>query len=109
MRPVEFSDLLEQMQQAGQRLQAARQQLQARRLQASVGGGMVKAEADGSGRLLKLTFAAELLAQPDPQMLEDLVVAAVNQLQEKARQAAAEALGELCAGLDPGLFGNLLP
>ena len=73
---------------------------------AEAGGGVVRATVNGKMALTDLRVADELLGdgQLDAEMLADLVKAAISAAQDKAAQAAAEAMKELTGGMDiPGL------
>lgn len=74
------------------------------RVEGTAGGGMVTVEANGQQKILNVTIEDSLLEDLDKEMLEDLLVGAVNQALDKAREAAAEEMQKLTAGLDvPGL------
>lgn len=83
-------------------------ELDALRFEGESGGGSVKVEADGRGRLHKLTLAPGVAGCSDADdiaMLEDLVVVAVNDARDKAEAARADRLKDLTGGLPlpPGL------
>lgn len=71
----------------------------------SAGGGMVKAVARGDNRLLNLTIDQEILSGGDGDMLQDLVVAAVNDALEKVQESVNKEMAKVTGGLNiPGLF-----
>ena len=72
-------------------------------IDASVGGGMVSVTMDGHKRLLSAKIDPEVIDPDDLSMLEDLVVAAVNEASRKVDEALQSKVGNLTAGL-PGLF-----
>jgi len=78
--------------------------LDATREEAASGGGMVKAVADGNGTLLKLSIEREVVDPEEIQMLEDLVVAAVNEAKRKAKDAAQEEVQKIIGIPLPGFF-----
>lgn len=65
---------------------------------------MVKAVADGNGTLLKLSIEREVVDPEEIQMLEDLVLAAVNEAKRKAKDAAQEEVQKIIGIPLPGLF-----
>jgi len=70
------------------------------------GGGAVKAVVSGLGDLLELTISPEVIHPEEPEMLQDLVIAAVRDGVEKARELQKEKAAELTGGLQiPGMFG----
>jgi len=86
------------------------ERLDAARLEGSSGGGMVKALVTGSGNLLEVTIAPEAVDPNDVEMLQDLVVTAVREALEKAKDMQTEEQQKLIpAGLGnmniPGLGG----
>lgn len=96
--------MLKQVQQMQARMAKVQEELEAERVEASAGGGVVKAVASGSQKLVSVSIDPEVAA--DVEMLQDLVVAAVNEAMEKARELAAQRMGALTAGLGlpPGLL-----
>jgi DNA-binding YbaB/EbfC family protein len=68
------------------------------------GGGMVEAEVNGLGEVLRLTLDPALVARQDRELIEDLVPSAVNQAVSKAREQHAAMMRELTGGMNlPGL------
>jgi DNA-binding YbaB/EbfC family protein len=86
------------------RLAKVQADLESEQVEGSAGGGAVKAVVNGQQRLLSMTIDPELAS--DLEMLQDLVVAAVNEAMERARELAAGRMQELTAGLGlpPGLI-----
>ena len=85
-------------------MQAISDELRNRRATGSAGGGMVEVEVNGLIEVLRCRIDPQLLAQPDAELLEDLVATAVNQAVVKAKQFHAEAVRSATAGLNlPGL------
>jgi nucleoid-associated protein EbfC len=95
--------LMKQLQQAQERMQA---EIAALLIEASSGGGMVKVEMDGQKQLRSLTIDPEVVDRNDVQMLQDLVLAAVNEAGRKVDEAVHEKVGGLAGGLKlPGMPG----
>ncbi len=79
-------------------------ELKKRRTSATSGGGMVEIEINGAMEVLHCKIDPQLLAQGDRELLEDLLVAAVNQAVTKGKQLHADALKEITGGLQlPGM------
>jgi hypothetical protein len=71
----------------------------------SSGGGAIKIVIDGQQRIRSVTISPEVINAEDAEMLEDLVMAAVNEAIQKSQELAASHLGSLTGGLKiPGLF-----
>lgn len=102
MRPQDLRKLMEQAQQMRQELATAQEELATRHFEGSAGGGVVKATVTGSGELVAVEIAPEVIDPADPEMLADLVMAAVNQGLRAANEAAQSQLGGLSGGLDLG-------
>jgi DNA-binding YbaB/EbfC family protein len=91
--------ILQQAQQMQARLKEMQDELAQRVVSGSAGGGLVSAEADGRGHVRKVKIDPSLLGQQDAEMLEDLVVVAVNEAQKKAADLAQEEMSRLTGGL----------
>ena len=95
-----FASVLRQAQEVGSKMQEINEQLKSKRVTGSTGGGMVEVEANGQGEILRLKIDPTL----DREMIEDLVPAAVNQAQAKAKKLHMEAMQNMAGGLNvPGL------
>ena len=101
----------QQLLQMGQQLQAKVGELQgkldAQEISASAGGGMVKATVDGKGAIKALSIDGTVVDPEDVEMLEDLVLAAVTEAQNKARSLYEDEMKKATGGLPmqlPGLF-----
>jgi nucleoid-associated protein EbfC len=96
--------MLKNARELGGRMQAISDELRARRATGSAGGGLVEVEVNGLVEVLRCRIDPKLLAQPDAELLEDLVVTAVNQAVVKAKEFHAEAVRSATSGLNlPGL------
>ena len=96
--------MLKQVQQMQGRLAQVQADLENERVESSAGGGAVKAVVNGQQKLLEVTIDPELAS--DVEMLQDLVVAAVNEAMDKARDLASQRMQAVTAGLGlpPGLL-----
>jgi nucleoid-associated protein EbfC len=99
-----LASLLKQAQQVGSRIQAVNEELRTRRVSGKAGGGMVEAEVDGLGQVLRVSIDPSLIERKDRELIEDLVPAAVNAAIAKSKELHAEALRGLTGGMDlPGM------
>lgn len=95
--------ILRQAQQMQARLAKAQEELDAATVEGSAGGGVVKVVMTGQQRLQKVEIAPE--AAEDVEMLQDLILAAVNDAQDKVQKLVSEKMGALTGGMNiPGLF-----
>jgi DNA-binding YbaB/EbfC family protein len=94
--------MLQQVQQMQEQMQRRMAEL---RVEGSAGGGMVKATMDGAKNLLGVTIEKDAVDPNDVEMLQDLVVAAVNEASRKVDEAMQDQLGAMTGGMKiPGLF-----
>lgn len=99
-----FEDLMQKAQAFTQQLAHMKAELAREVVQASAGGGMVTAKVNGRGQLLRVTIEPQVANPDELEMLQDLVVAAVNQAQQKAKDLAAEKTRQLTGGIPiPGI------
>ena len=93
--------LMKQLQQAQERIQS---EIAAMVVEATSGGGMVRVEMDGQKQLLRLSIDPEVVNKDDVEMLQDLVLAAINEANRKVDEAVQEKVGGLAGGMKiPGL------
>lgn len=98
---MNIQQMMKQAQQMQERLQKQMAEL---RVEASAGGGMVTVVINGAKQLQSITIDPEVVSREDVGMLQDLIVAAVNDAQRKADEELARSLGPLAGGLKiPGL------
>lgn len=94
---------LQQLMQMGQQLQARMAEMQdsldKQTVTASSGGGMVEVTADGKGQVTQVRIDPACVDARDVEMLEDLVMAAVNQAQTKAREIYEQEMKKAAGGL----------
>jgi nucleoid-associated protein EbfC len=95
----------QQLFQLGQQVQARLTQLQSelgnRTVTCSSGGGMVTVTVDGRGRIRELKIDPSVVDPEDVEMLEDLVLAAVNEAQQRAQVIYEDEMKKLAGGLPP--------
>jgi DNA-binding YbaB/EbfC family protein len=101
-RQPDMRQLMKQAQKMQEQLAAAQQELASRTFQGSAGGGVVTATVSGAQELVAITIDASVVDPEDVEMLQDLVVAAVNQGLKAAGEAAGDQFGGLAGGLDLG-------
>ena len=94
------------MQQVGQmqeQMQKAQDELAAETVEATAGGGMVTVSANGAGEIKQIKIDPKAIDPDDPEMLEDMVLAAVNEAIRSARSLMESKLGGLAGGALGGL------
>ena len=96
--------MMRRLQQMQSSLAKAQKEIEEATVEASAGGGAVNVVVNGQPKVHSLKIAPEAVDPADVEMLEDLIVAAVNEALEKMRALQAQRLGGLTSGLNiPGL------
>jgi len=104
-KPFDLSGLFRQAQQLQEKLTSVQQELAGRTVEASAGGGMVTAVVNGKLEVVQLRIDPSLLDGRDLEMLQDLIVAAVNEGIRSAQKMTADEMGKLTGGLGIKLPG----
>ncbi|MCM2265455.1 MAG: YbaB/EbfC family nucleoid-associated protein [Desulfuromonadales bacterium] len=100
-----MGNIMKQAQMMKKRMEQLQQELEERRIEATAGGGMVKAVVSGKQQLIALTIDPKAVDPEDVEMLQDLVVAAVSEALKQSHKIADEEMGKITGGLNiPGLF-----
>lgn len=97
---ADFSKIFEQAQQMQARMQEMQAELEKQTVTASTGGGLVTVEADGKGTITRVKIDPSVADPKDVEMLEDLVLVAVNEAQKKAGDLAKTEMSRLTGGLN---------
>ena len=99
-----MGNMLKQAQKLQSKIFKLQDQLADKTVETTVGGGMVKAVANGRQELLSIKLEPEVVDPDDVQMLEDLIVAAVNDVLKKAQEMVTEEMTKLTGGFKiPGI------
>ena len=101
-RQAEIQQKIAQMQ---EQMTAAQEAVEAKEFTASVGGGVVEAKVNGKKELLSVTIKPEAVDPEDVEMLQDLVVSAVNEALRQAGDAMEKSMDSVTGGLNLGAFG----
>lgn len=99
------NNMLRQVQQMQEQMAAAQAALAEATVEGSAGGGMVKATVTGTGELVSITLAPEVVDPDDIEMLQDLVVAAVTEANRAAQAMQSDSMGGVTGGIDLSAFG----
>ena len=100
-----MNDILRQAQVMQRKISKIQDELAGKTYEASSGGGYVKAVVTGDQVLKSLTIDPRALENPDLEMLQDLIVAAVNEAGRIARETMEREMGSLAGGIKiPGMF-----
>ncbi|MBM4331658.1 MAG: YbaB/EbfC family nucleoid-associated protein [Deltaproteobacteria bacterium] len=100
-----FGNLVRQAQQLQAKMLQVQEEMAGRTAEASAGGGMVTAVANGKQELVSIKVEKEVVNPEDVEMLQDLIVAAVNAALKKAQDMVSEEMKKLTGGINiPGLM-----
>ncbi|MDQ7785392.1 MAG: YbaB/EbfC family nucleoid-associated protein [Desulfomonilaceae bacterium] len=101
-----FKELLQQAQGMQQRIAEMQDELAAKTVRGSAGGDMVTVEANGAQEILSIKIEESVLTSGDAELVQDLVVAAVNDALTKSRELMSQEMAKLSGGIRiPGLTG----
>ncbi len=106
---TDFLKLMQQAQQMTGKLQEVQERLAKATVVGSAGGGMVKVEADGKGGVKRVSIDPSVVNPADVEMLEDLLVVALQEAQRKGRDLAEEEMKAAAGGLGLGGLPFKLP
>ena len=104
---MDFNKLMQQAQQMQEQMAKAQEELAKETVEASAGGGMVTVKATGALEITEIKIAPEAIDPDDPDLLSDLVLAAVNEALRSAQSLVESKLGSAMGGMQglglPGL------
>ena len=104
-QPPNLQKMLAEAQAMLAQQQEAQEKLKEQTVDASAGGGMVKVVVSGDLEVKSITISADAIDPDDPELLQDMVLAAVNEGLRSAQELAANKMGGLTGGLDLGGLG----
>ena len=97
--------MMKQMQKMQKQMEKMQKQLEETEVEASVGGGAITAKANGKKELLSISIDESVVDPDDVEMLEDLVLAAVNEALRSAEEMMTKEMSKITGGMNiPGLF-----
>ena len=100
-----MNNMIRQAQKMQEEMLKAQEELGEKTVEASVGGGVVSVVANGKKELVSVNIKPEAVDPDDVEMLQDLIVSAVNEAMRKADEMAANSMSKITGGMNiPGLF-----
>lgn len=105
MSKMNMGNLLKQAQKVQAEIQKIQERLGDMQVEGTAGGGMVSAIANGKNEIIRVKIEPEVIDPDDVEMLEDLIVAAVNQALTKSQELASSEMSKAAGGM----LGNLPP
>jgi len=107
MAQPNMNQMMKQVQKMQADMMKAQEALANETIEASAGGGMVTVTITGDLQVKDIVIAAEAIDPEDPELLQDIVLAAVNEAIRQAQELAATRMGGLTGGMDLGALGGL--
>ena len=102
---MDMNEIMKQAQQMQQKMSQVQNELANKTVTASVGGGMVSVTINGKNELLSVQIDKEVINPEDQEMLQDLIVSAVNEGIKKAQDMAQGEMRKITGGMNiPGIF-----
>ena len=102
---MNFQNLMKQAQKLQEKMAKVQEELAAKTVEATSGGGMVTAVVNGKFELMAIRIEKDVVNPDDIDMLQDLIIAAVNEGVRKAQEMAAAEMGKITGGMQiPGLM-----
>jgi len=105
---MDMSQIMEKAQQFQQKMAEMQSEMAQKRISRTVGGGMVSVTVNGNNELLELKIDREVINPDESEMLQDLIVAAVNDAMKESKGMMQQELSKFTGGMGlniPGLFG----
>ena len=103
--PGNMANLMKQAQKMQRQMEEQAKEMETKEFSATAGGGAVEATVSGTKKLVKLSIDESAVDPEDVEMLEDMIVAAVNEALEKVDEESASAMAKFTGGAGmPGLF-----
>ncbi|MBC8045127.1 MAG: YbaB/EbfC family nucleoid-associated protein [Rhizobacter sp.] len=103
MQLKDMAGMLKQVQKMQEKMEEVQKDLQKRTVSADAGGGMVKAVANGKQEIVSIEIEPDLIDKSDREMLQDLIVAAVNKAIAESTKMAQEEMSQITGGM----MGNM--
>jgi DNA-binding YbaB/EbfC family protein len=104
-QPPNMQNMMRQVQKMQQEMMAAQEQLKHEEVEASAGGGMVTVKVSGDLVVKAVTIDPSAIDPDDPELLQDMVLAATNEALRAAQELQSSRLGGLAGGMDLGSLG----
>ena len=100
--PGNMNNLMKQAQRMQRQMEESQKELETKEFTATAGGGAVEVAVTGKKEVVRVTLDKEVIDPEDKEMLEDLIMAAVNEAMKKAEDASTESMSKMTGGMGLG-------
>jgi len=104
---MNFKNLMKQAQELQKKVKKMQEELENKIVEATSGGGMITVTANGRQEILSIKIEPEVVNPDDVEMLEDLILAAVNEAKRKSEELAQEEMKKITGGMNIPGIGNM--
>ena len=100
-----MNNMMKQVKKMQEQMEKAQQEIEEKEFESTSGGGVVSATVNGKKEIISIKIDPDVIDPEDSDMLEDLIIAAVNDAMKKADEYSGQTMGKLTGGLNiPGLM-----